>query len=239
MPEPICPACGESQALTGRPVEGDIVITCGRCGAEWERGAPRCKRCGREGGTSAPQQMTRHPRGTLLAVVGVRQTLLCSDCDSEVLADFLERRKPVPEGYVSQFLYGGPRKPASQPAPQPTRKPRSAKSSSAVARPAPAAKHEPPPVADPTLRQATEAFLGEAGAEASSLTMVLLGSKLGPSTRLSHLDTEATAGDLQRWVAETFASREDQREAAVRTLKQATRYWLDRGWLTRDLTVGL
>ncbi len=49
MPGPTCPACGKTEALHGRPSGEDIAITCGQCGAEWMRGEPRCKQCGRTG----------------------------------------------------------------------------------------------------------------------------------------------------------------------------------------------
>lgn len=248
MPEPICPACGETEALQGRPVNGDIEITCRHCGAEWMRGNPRCKRCGRADSVSAPQRMTRNPRGTQLAVIGVRQTLLCVDCDDEVVAESLEDT-PVPEGYVSRYLFGEPRKAdlgeprraVPKPAntlPQASPNTAASSSSRSAARPT-QPPPDPPQITDPTLRQATEEFLGDAGSSVDSVAMVLLGSKLGPSTRLSRLDTEATADELERWVAQTFTSRKDQRAAAVTTLQRAVRYWLDHGWLTRDLTDGL
>ncbi len=86
MSVPACPACGESELLHGEPVDGDIQITCGQCAAQWMRGGPRCKGCGRGGGTTVRQLMTTtHPRGTLLSVIGARKVPLCAVCDGEVL----------------------------------------------------------------------------------------------------------------------------------------------------------
>lgn len=251
MPETACPACGETEALQGRPTGEDIAITCGQCGAEWMRGEPRCKQCGRTGGVSAPQRMTRHPRGTLLAVVGVRQVPLCSTCDSEVLTAAMQRHQPVPEGYVSRFLFGAiEERPAEPPRPKasPHSHRRAADTVSRTVRPAPttpAPSTAPPQTrassrpADPTVRQATEAFLNEAGSSSDGLTMVLLGTKIGAATRLSRIDTPETAGELARWVGETFGTRSEQREQAVDVLRRATTYWTAQGWLKLDLTAEL
>jgi hypothetical protein len=240
MHETACPACGETEALRGRPHDGNIAVTCERCGAEWMRGAPRCRKCGRPDGVELPQRMTRHPRGTLLAVVGVREVPLCVECDAEVVGPALQHRRPIPEGYVSRFLYGEPsrdQRPTtavrSKPAPRRSQE-RRQQVQQVVQIPSPAVRPEPQ-ITDPTLRQATEEFLEAAGGGADSLTMVLLGSKLGPSTRLSALDTEKTALFLAAWVEGTFGGREDRRRQAVATLRQAVAYWSKRGWITQGL----
>lgn len=236
MSEPACPACGETEALRGRPVDGDIAVVCEQCGAEWMRGEPHCKRCGRAGGVTALQRMTRHPRGTLLAVIGTREVLLCQDCDGTVVTDALERRLPVPEGYVSRFLFG---EVEDTPSPAPGRATKTRRTERTVSQrvelPAPAAAPEKPALSDPTLRQATEAFLTDSGGSADSLTMLLLGGRLGSTTRLSRLDTEEVAADIAAWVTETFGSRAAQRNQAVDTLRQAVAHWRAQGWLTRDL----
>lgn len=241
MHDTACPACGETEALRGRPHGGDIAVTCERCGAEWMRGAPRCRKCGRPDGVELPQRMTRHPRGTLLAVVGVRHVPLCVECDDEVVAPALQHRRTIPEGYISRFLYGEPSRdprPAAEPRskPAPSRSLRHSQQFQRVVPPPPPAAARPEPqVTDPTLRQATEEFLEAAGQSADSLTMVLLGSKLGPSTRLSALDAEKTALFLRAWVEGTFSGREDRRRQAVATLRQAVAYWQERGWITQGL----
>jgi|GEM_PF-887610 len=239
MHDTACPACGETYALRGRPHDGDIAVTCERCGAEWMRGSPRCRKCGRPDGVELPQRMTRHPRGTLLAVVGVRHVPLCVECDDQVVAPALQHRRPIPEGYVSRFLYGEPARP-SGPAAKPRSSPTPTGSPSRqvqriVPTSAPVETRSEPQVTDPTLRQATEEFLAAAGASADSLTMVLLGSQLGPSTRLRVLDSEKTALFLGTWVEETFGGRPDRRSQAVATLRQAAAYWHERGWIAEGL----
>jgi len=221
-------------------VEGDIAITCERCGAQWMRGEARCKRCGRAGGVSAPQRMTRQPRGTLLAVVGMRQVPLCRSCDADALDDALSRNQPIPEGYVSRFLFGEfttTPEPAAPVSPRPETRSRPRLADTKVA-PTPSMP-EAPELIDPTVRQATEAYLESAGSSADALTMVLLGTNLGPSTRLSRLDTPATASELARWVDQTYGGRREQRDLAVATLCRAFGYWQERGWLTTDPAVGL
>ena len=43
MPLVVCPNCDEDENLDGRNVDGTIEITCGECGAMWERDlTPRC-----------------------------------------------------------------------------------------------------------------------------------------------------------------------------------------------------
>lgn len=249
MSETACPACGETEALRGRSTGGDITIACEECGAEWMRGEPRCKQCGRPGNASATQRMTRHPRGTLLAVVGVRQVPLCSTCDSAVLIAATQRHQPVPEGYVSRFLFGAVEEGSAE-LPRPERSPRPRRRAAATAsravRPAPtdrAPSKSPPSFsprpADPTVRQATEAFLKEAGSSSDGLTMLLLGTELGAATRLSRVDTPEAAGDLARWAQATFGTRPEHRQHAVDVLRRATTYWTAQGWLKQDLTADL
>jgi hypothetical protein len=81
------------------------------------------------------------------------------------------------------------------------------------------------------------AFLNEAGDQVDSLTMVLLGTKLGASTRLSRLDTPDTTIQLSAWIQQTY--RPEQRPAAVETLRRAFSYWRSQGWLSRDLAAGM
>jgi len=242
MPEPVCPSCGEAEALQGRPAGDDIAITCQQCGAEWRRGEPRCKCCGRAGSTTLTQRMTRHPRGTLLAVVGVRQIPLCGRCDAAAIAAALQGRRPVAEGYVSRFLFG---EVVDRPAETPSVKPRSPTPRSPntslkpVVAPRPTQPPPDPVLTDPTLRQATKAFLNDAGEPTDGLTMVLLGTKLGASTRLSRLDTAAAVADLSVWLEQTYTARPDQRSQAVATLRRAFAHWRAQGWLTHDLAAGM
>lgn len=92
---------------------------------------------------------------------------------------------------------------------------------------------------DPTVRQATEAYLEEAGSPTDALTMVLLGTKLGASTRVSRLDTQATAFELTRRVDQTYGGRREQRAHAIAVLLRAFGYWQEKGWLTHDFGAAL
>ncbi len=99
-----CPSCGEAEALSGRPVAGDIEISCAVCRTTWLRGDPRCKGCGGTAGVAQRQLMTRTPRGNQLAVVGHREVTLCPSCDEAALA--ATHASALPESYVSVFLFG-------------------------------------------------------------------------------------------------------------------------------------
>jgi hypothetical protein len=239
--EPACPSCGEAEALLGRRVDADIALTCERCGAEWMRGEARCKRCGRPGGVSAQQRMTRHPRGTLLAVVGMRQVPLCRDCDDDVLEAALLKHRPVPEGYVSRFLFGEP--PPDRPAkvewPPTNGRRRRPDNPKVDSRRSPPKEPAESGRADPTVRQAVEVFLEAAGSPADALAMLLLGTELGPSTRLSLLDTPATAAELTRWLDQTFQGRHEQRQEAAGVLRRALGLWQEKGWLIHDVSAAL
>lgn len=185
--------------------------------------------------------MTRHPRGTLLAVVGMRQVPLCSSCDAGVLDDALSRKQPIPEGYISRFLFGEvTRESAERATHRPKARPRPRPADMHIA-PVPSVAKEPakPELVDPTVRQATEAYLESAGSPTDALTMVLLGRKLGASTRLSRLDTPATASELARWVDQTYGGRREQRDHAIAVLCRAFGYWQEQGWVTNDLGAAL
>ncbi len=253
-----CPACGETERLRGRrasdarPGEGSehpgIEVECEACGHRWPRGAPRCRSCGREGGVEVTQQMTRHPRGTLLAVTGHRRVRLCPDCDAAVLRAATERHRPAPEGYVSRFGYGDRPPPSSGPTGSPSPPERApAAPRTARRRPDPTPRPgprrpQPSPSAPrgPTLRQATESFLQEAGTVPDPVVLVLWGAHVGASTRLSALDTEGAAADLAQWVGRTWAKGSAvRREAAVATLVAAVDHWRGHGWLAQDLADGL
>jgi len=239
VPVTTCPACGEAEQLAGTLVGDDIEVTCQACGARWMRGAPRCKTCGGAESISVQQRMTRHPRGTLLSVVGMREVPLCRTCDREVLDTALSEKRSVPEGYVSRFLFdAATRKAVSDPSP-PRRvrpaKPARARTVAPPPRPAPAVAETPSAPGDPTLRQAVEAYLGQVDGPTDSVALVLLGSELGSSVRLSTLDSTETAGRLADWVQRIWGSRADQRDRAVATLRGAFDYWRDQGWIGGDL----
>lgn len=180
--------------------------------------------------------MTRHPRGTLLAVIGVHQVRVCPACDAEVAEEARARHRPLPDGYRSRFVHGDDAEASGEPA---TAKPAPKKKRSGStyvgqvgASPAPS----PPGPEDPTLRQATEAFLSESGDPAHSLAMVMLGAHLGPATRLSAISLDAA--DLADFVDRTWGSGGNRAQAAA-ALRAAFGYWHAKGWIATDPSLDL
>jgi len=239
MLETSCPQCGETEDLAGvgAATEGDgIEVRCGACGSVFARGVPCCRSCGGSEWVAGTQQMTRHPRGTLLAVVGGREIRLCAHCDRDVLGQAGGRRPTVPEGYVSRFLRGDDAPVVEAAGAEVRRRRERASGRRLVSVPTPpATEHRPPHVSDPTVRQATAAFLEHVDG-ADNLCLVLLGSMLGASTRLSAADTPETAERLAEWVTETWrTSPSDKRLSAVGTICDAVDHWRREGWLRTDL----
>lgn len=244
-----CPMCGETEDLRGATIGEDIEVLCLTCRARFRRGTAQCRRCGRTDPVHGSQRMTR-ARGTLLAVVGMREVPLCRSCDGEIAARVLDRGQLVPEGYASRFVRGEvdealPVSPESTrrhtPAPTSSPPPKQVTRSGTVS--APHGPVQAPPVTskpqDPTVRQATEAFLQQATESVDSLCLVLLGAELGPSTRLSRLDhqaAESVAAGLCEKFGEGASGRRDQ---AVATVIDLVDHWLREGWLCTDLAAGL
>ncbi len=230
-----CPTCGETDDLSGRAAADDIEVTCGACGATWMRGDPRCKGCGATGGIPYRQVMTRTPRGNQVAVVGHREVVLCPACDAEAIR--AAATAPVPEHYVSVFLFGVP-----APTAHPPREPRGPAETTPVptnpAAPqptpvvaAPSASAGPAGPVDPTARQAIEAYL-TATPEGDSLTMLMLGRHLGPSRRVRDLDDEAEQQRLRTWFDRTWSAKDQpRRDAAEAALTDALAHWRARGWV--------
>lgn len=242
---PTCPACGETERLSGSPAADDIEVSCQVCGHRWMRGSPRCRACGGEEAVHRLQLMTRHPRGNQLAVVGHREVPLCPRCDAEVLETAGDSRV-VPEGHVSRFVFGRdePRPVPSTPSPL-----RSAPNRARTAPPVAPARPEssrpatadrppggpPPHAAPPTVRQAIDAFLS-ASPDADALTMVMLGRHLGPSTRLQELDEPAVSTALQQWFRTSWGDRHSERRAAAAAaVVAAVDHWRAQGWVQADL----
>jgi hypothetical protein len=226
---PACPQCGETERLTGT-AQGDVIeIRCEACGAAWLRESARCRGCGGEESLSRPQLMTRHPRGTLLSIVGRRRLVLCPRCDAAVLGSEEDAASdaPVPEGYVSRFLAGLPvERPARPPAPR--RKPRPRAPTTGLHVPTSSASSEAAVPERPTVRQAIEHFL-TVHPGSDSLAMLLLGQHLGPSTRL-HLLDEKSAREMATWVASTWPDG-----GPVSTVRAVAAYWREQGWTPVDL----
>lgn len=91
-----CPACGEDQDLAGVRSGDTILLTCERCGQQWERDpSPRCDRCGGADLQAVVQAIVEKGRGTQLSVVGTRVVHLCRRCDQERLERY-NRNRPNP-----------------------------------------------------------------------------------------------------------------------------------------------
>lgn len=247
MGEPTCPQCGEDDDLRGELVGDDIEVVCLSCGSRFERGTPRCRRCGRTNPVRGTQRMTRFARGTLLAVVGMREVLLCRSCDDEVANHVLHRAQLVPDDYESRFVSGEVRE-APAPRPATRRQPRSPSApvprASSPAAPsginagAGEAKAAVSPT-DPTVRQATEAFLEQASEPVDHLCLVLIGTELGASTRLSRLDAQ-TAETIGAWMASKLGTAtQERREQARTTITALVDHWLAQGWVSTDLASAL
>jgi hypothetical protein len=101
MRQQLCPSCGESEELSGRPTEEGIRITCERCGTDWLRDAApaACATCGGADLQQRPQPVTAYSRGTQVSIVGWRTVPLCVTCDADMLSRSLAG-KPVPSSYL-------------------------------------------------------------------------------------------------------------------------------------------
>lgn len=238
-----CPHCKETDALRGDRDGDAITVTCLSCGERWARGAPRCRTCAGVDVVTALQAMSRHPRGNQLAIVGRREILLCRRCDAEVVADWVGRNRPVPEGYVSKALLDVTATPPSDPTQSRTSPSAPKRSASTAGAPAPRPRTRPAPAAavpgsagpgDPTVRQAMAAFLDQAGVTADSTAMLMLGTHLGASTRMSDLSRPQTAGELASWFEKLWPGQGDRQRAARSTVVAAFDYWREREWLDTD-----
>lgn len=97
MDEISCPACGETDDLTGSRVDALISITCGVCGATWTRDpSPSCPHCGRRDVREAVQAVVDKSRGTQLSIQSFRVVHLCPDCDAARLRRWLDSNTPLP-----------------------------------------------------------------------------------------------------------------------------------------------
>lgn len=86
-----CPECGESEELTGRRADGQILLTCLVCGYDGPRAAARrCRTCGSADVVERPKALVERARGTQLSVVGYTTVALCRVSDVDVLARAVE-----------------------------------------------------------------------------------------------------------------------------------------------------
>ena len=88
-----CPTCGEEEDLSGTPTGDGLSLSCGVCGATWQRGSTEaCGRCGSSDLQTVPLAIVERSRGTQLSVVGTRPITLCSVCDEEKLRRYHAHR---------------------------------------------------------------------------------------------------------------------------------------------------
>lgn len=237
--DPACPSCGETERLSGASVGSDIEITCGGCGARWNRGERRCRTCGGNETTTARQRMTTYPRGNQLAVIGMREVPLCPRCDQDAVAG-LGADRLVDDGYVSRFVspstdddggWGREAPPASRV--------RSARASRPPRREQPAGpaarRAFSPDQRDgaPTVRTAVAAYLEQASDPMSAMAMLVVGRTLGSSTRLSELPVQS-GRQLTEAMDRQWAKQPSLRALAVHSMNDAFRFWAGRGWITTD-----
>lgn len=249
-----CPSCGETEQLQGRPDGEQITVTCQACGETWTRDQSRCRACGGSDLVMRPQPLSYHPRGNQLAIVGWRDVRLCLDCDAEVAADSVEKNRPVPRDYVSRASLDptatahrsteGPATPAAG------AKTERRSATQAVSRPAgpaparagqhvegpPSTEASPPPSqpVDPTARQAIGAFLTTSAGSGGATAMLMLGTYLGASTRLSRLSRADAPEDFRSRFDRTWPETSANRENAGDSVRSAVDYWTEQAWLSPE-----
>ena len=81
-----CPACGETDDLSGER-DGDLIrIRCASCDAVWHRDPERrCPRCQAGDLYAAPVAVVEKSRGTQLSIVSTRSVHLCWSCDRDLI----------------------------------------------------------------------------------------------------------------------------------------------------------
>lgn len=82
MPTVTCPACGDADALRGRPVPDGVRVDCGACGHSWERDlTPTCTLCGSTNLEVVPTATLEEAgRGEQRTPSGIRDVHRCLDC---------------------------------------------------------------------------------------------------------------------------------------------------------------
>jgi predicted RNA-binding Zn-ribbon protein involved in translation (DUF1610 family) len=96
-----CPACGETEEVSGRSTVDGIVLTCARCGHEWPRDdTPRCATCGGTEISRVARAVLAGGRATVMSVVGQQLVPVCADCDREAIEQYVEKGHPLPPSYL-------------------------------------------------------------------------------------------------------------------------------------------
>lgn len=104
-----CPACGESEDLTGDLRDDGLRIRCEKCDHAWFRdAATRCSGCGSHSVVQRPQAMTQYSRGTQLSVTGWKMVPLCVHCDEDELRRSTGANGPIRVDYQPTAVTGTP-----------------------------------------------------------------------------------------------------------------------------------
>lgn len=101
MPRHIaCPACGETDDLSGSDSPEGIRVSCGACGMSWLRDAQpqTCATCGGSEIEQRQRALTQYSRGTQLSIVGMTAVPLCRTCDARML-EWSNQGRAVPFNY--------------------------------------------------------------------------------------------------------------------------------------------
>ena len=82
MPTVVCPACDEDEDLSGERRDDTIVLTCGRCGAHWDRDLRlTCKLCGSDDIEGIPTSTLEEAgRAGVRTPSGIRLVFYCWAC---------------------------------------------------------------------------------------------------------------------------------------------------------------
>ena len=101
MPIITCPACGEDDDLAGseRP-DGTLQITCGACGATWDRDMrPRWRLCGSDDLSYAPKPLWEKGRGDQRTPAGRIDAYQCHACNGWDVTS----SNPIPAGAPARW----------------------------------------------------------------------------------------------------------------------------------------
>lgn len=82
MPNVACPACGEDEDLAGTSAGDTIMLTCGRCGHQWDRDTRMvCGLCGSEDIEGIPTSTLEEAgRAGVRTPSGIRLLYYCWTC---------------------------------------------------------------------------------------------------------------------------------------------------------------
>jgi hypothetical protein len=108
VPIVACPACDEREDLTGNPVGDTIVLTCARCGHEWDRDTqPVCGLCSSQDIEGIPTSTLEEAgRAGVRTPSGIRLVYYCWSCRSGDVTSSSPTPGPTPPPGGSRDLRG-------------------------------------------------------------------------------------------------------------------------------------